>query len=100
MVKEFVEQLEKLVENATNIVIVGHFNPDGDSVGSVTGMRRYLEMAGKNPKVLLPSKYPDFLSFLDADSDYTVEIRANSFWMTSSKENICAILVDYLTMAN
>ena len=27
---------------------------------------------------------------LDADSDYTVEIRANSFWMTSSKENIKA----------
>ncbi|MBO5804895.1 MAG: bifunctional oligoribonuclease/PAP phosphatase NrnA [Bacteroidales bacterium] len=72
MVKEFVEQLEKLVENATNIVIVGHFNPDGDSVGSVTGMRSYLEMKGKNPKVLLPSKYPDFLSFLDADSDYQV----------------------------
>ena len=27
---------------------------------------------------------------LTADSDYTVEIRANSFWMTSSKENIIA----------
>lgn len=27
---------------------------------------------------------------LDADSEYTVEIRANSFWMTSSKENLKA----------
>lgn len=27
---------------------------------------------------------------LSADSDYTVEVRANSFWMTSSKENIIA----------
>ena len=27
---------------------------------------------------------------LTSDSDYTVEIRANSFWMTSSKENIIA----------
>lgn len=72
MVKEFVEQLEKLVENAANIVIVGHFNPDGDSVGSVTGMRSYLEMVGKNPTVLLPSKYPDFLSFLNSESDYQV----------------------------
>ncbi len=27
---------------------------------------------------------------LDADSDYIVEIRANSFWMTSSKKNITA----------
>ena len=25
---------------------------------------------------------------LSADTDYIVEIRANSFWMTSSKENI------------
>lgn len=27
---------------------------------------------------------------LCSDTDYIVEIRANSFWMTSSKENICA----------
>lgn len=30
------------------------------------------------------------VSGLDSDSYYTVEIRANSFWMTSSKENIKA----------
>ena len=65
MLKEFVHKFENFVRNASNIVIVGHFNPDGDSVGSVTGMRYYLEMLGKDPVVLLPSSYPDYLAFID-----------------------------------
>ena len=76
MLKEFVHKFENFVRNASNIVIVGHFNPDGDSVGSVTGMRYYLEMLGKDPVVLLPSSYPDYLAFLDDRNDYRIFTKA------------------------
>ncbi len=72
MLKEFVFKFENLVRNAANIVVVGHFNPDGDSVGSVTGMRYYLDMIGKDSVVLLPSSYPEYLAFLDDKGDYRI----------------------------
>lgn len=78
MLKDFVNSFEEVVaRHAGNgaIAIVGHFNPDGDSVGSVTGMHYYLAEMGINSKVILPSSYPDYLSFLDKRSDYIVFTR-------------------------
>lgn len=76
MIGSFVKEFEKIVEKSKNIVIVGHFNPDGDSIGSVTAMRGYLEMAGKNSNVVLPSDYPGYLGFLDSKKDYKVFIHS------------------------
>lgn len=72
MLKQFVEKLETSLFCAEETVIVGHFNPDGDSVGSVTGMKSYLEACGKRCTVVLPSSYPEYLSFLDVDKDYII----------------------------
>ncbi|MBP5210786.1 MAG: bifunctional oligoribonuclease/PAP phosphatase NrnA [Bacteroidales bacterium] len=59
------ESLERLISSADSIVIIGHFNPDGDSIGSITGMYQYLAGRGKNVCAISPSSYPDFLSFLN-----------------------------------
>jgi phosphoesterase RecJ-like protein len=75
MVVEFVKELEKELSRSSNIVIVGHFNPDGDSMGSVSGMLHYLENTGKNPIAVFPSRYPEYLSFLDKKGDYKVFTR-------------------------
>ena len=72
MVREFAGKMERAISGAENIVIVGHFNPDGDSVGSVTGMYYYLKELGKKAVVVLPSSYPEYLSFLDKDKDYLI----------------------------
>lgn len=63
---------ERIVSSSHIIGIVGHFNPDGDSVGSVSGMLYYLRMLGKRAKVILPSDYPPFLAFLDKESSYMI----------------------------
>lgn len=72
MVREFAGKMERAISGAENIVIVGHFNPDGDSVGSVTGMYYYLKELGKKAVVVLPSSYPEYLSFLDKDKEYLI----------------------------
>lgn len=56
--------LEKMLSASKRPLIIGHFNPDGDSVGSLTGMCHYLRGRGMAPSAVLPSPYPDYLAFL------------------------------------
>ncbi len=64
---ERIEKLLSLIAESKNIVLVSHVNPDGDAIGSVTGLRLFLEENGKSVEVIVPNGYPDFLSFLDEE---------------------------------
>ena len=59
--------LETLLQQADKLVLVGHFNPDGDALGSVTASYHYLKGRGKHPRIILPSPYPDNMAFLEPD---------------------------------
>ena len=58
------EQLRELIEGATTIVITTHKSPDGDAIGSSLGWAEYLTTLGKEPTVIVPDQYPDFLHWL------------------------------------
>ncbi|MCR5413932.1 MAG: bifunctional oligoribonuclease/PAP phosphatase NrnA [Kiritimatiellae bacterium] len=45
--RENYEQAAKLIEGARRILISGHLSPDGDSLGSMIAMARFLTNAGK-----------------------------------------------------
>jgi len=59
--------LESLLSESRDIVLVGHFNPDGDAVGSVTAAYHYLKARGKHPHIILPSPYPESMAFLEPE---------------------------------
>ncbi|MDD3911627.1 MAG: hypothetical protein PHZ22_05550, partial [Bacteroidales bacterium] len=63
-----VEKFMNLVSGAGRVLLVGHTNPDGDSIGSLTGTKAFLRSAF--PKIVttavVPTDYPDFLKFVDA----------------------------------
>ena len=59
--------LESLLSESREIVLVGHFNPDGDAVGSVTAAYHYLKARGKLPRIILPSPYPESMAFLEPE---------------------------------
>jgi phosphoesterase RecJ-like protein len=56
--------LEEMLSASKRPLLIGHFNPDGDSVGSLAGMYHYLIERGMTPSAVLPSPYPDYLAFL------------------------------------
>ncbi len=65
LTKEKIEQFSKMIEVSDNIVILSHFNPDGDAVGSTTGLYRFLQNLGKkNLSIIYPNEYAQNLSFL------------------------------------
>ena len=56
--------LYELLRASGNIVIFGHENPDGDSIGSTLGMYHYLTSRGKRPHIVINSRLPEYFNFL------------------------------------
>ena len=60
-------ELEKLLAGKRSVAIISHFNPDGDACGSSMGLYSFLHSRGIHAEVVLPSRPPVFLDFLDKD---------------------------------
>lgn len=58
------EILEQRIAVSEKIVVVPHYNPDGDAIGSALGLYIVLKKMGKNVEVISPTLYPDFLKWL------------------------------------
>ncbi len=63
------KQLSELLHAAANIVLLSHYNPDGDAIGSMLGLHRYLQWRGKYPVMISPNEIPAFLMWMkDSES--------------------------------
>lgn len=56
--------LHDLIRQSGKIVIFGHENPDGDSIGCAVGMYHYLRSLGKHPGIVINSRLADYLTFI------------------------------------
>ena len=62
-------QLNQILAGSKRIAIVGHYNPDGDAVGSTLGLALVLRAAGHTVQVVMPNQAGAFLSRLSGFSD-------------------------------
>lgn len=62
--EEQLSLLKGLITEAQNIIITCHQNADGDAIGSSLGWAEYLRSQGKEPTILVPDQYPDYLQWL------------------------------------
>ena len=56
--------LREHISNSNRIVICSHKSPDGDALGSSLAWAEYLRTLGKEPNIIVPDAYPDFLQWL------------------------------------
>lgn len=56
--------LKEIIDNSNRIVICCHKSPDGDALGSSLAWAEYLRTQGKEPDIIVPDAYPDFLQWL------------------------------------
>ncbi|MDF2451322.1 MAG: family phosphoesterase [Bacteroidota bacterium] len=64
MHKDSFQKFKALLKKSNNIIIVTHFNPDGDAMGSSLGLYNYLIKLEKTVTVITPNEYPEFLQWL------------------------------------
>lgn len=69
---EQIEDLKELLSQPKGIVITSHRNPDGDAVGSSLAIYLYLNQLGHTVRMILPSEYPSFLSWMPSVDDIIV----------------------------
>jgi phosphoesterase RecJ-like protein len=66
-------EINTLLTPENKIVILTHYNPDGDAIGSSLGLKHYLNAKGIAAEVLVPNDFPKFLK-----------------WMPGARKNIVA----------
>ena len=59
-----VKGIKELLSEPKNIVIVTHWSPDGDAMGSSLGLYNYLKQKKHKVTVITPNDYPSFLFWL------------------------------------
>lgn len=72
MSMENINELKAFLSLPRDIVIVSHRNPDGDAIGSSLALAAYLQKHHHSIKVVMPSEYPDFLSWMPHIDDMLI----------------------------
>jgi bifunctional oligoribonuclease and PAP phosphatase NrnA len=63
---------KEVLNKPGRMVIVTHFKPDADALGSSLGLAGYLKKKGHTVNVITPSDYPDFLTWMPGNSEVLV----------------------------
>jgi phosphoesterase RecJ-like protein len=74
-----IASLTELLAQPQKIVITTHHKPDGDALGSSLGLYHYLIQQGHHVKVITPTDYPEFLSWMPGNGEvmiYTENVAA------------------------
>lgn len=64
-----IDNFKEVIQQAHNMVIVPHVNPDGDAIGSSLGFQRTLKNMGKTATVIIPNNFPDFLQWIEGSEE-------------------------------
>ncbi|SDI01023.1 DHH family phosphoesterase [Mucilaginibacter sp. P25] len=78
--------LTDLLTKPQKIVITTHHKPDGDAMGSSLGLYNYLIQQGHHARVIAPTDYPDFLSWLPGNENVII--------YTEHREEAAALIAD------
>lgn len=65
------KEVKSLLNKPKNIVIVTHWSPDGDAMGSSLGLYNYLIQLKHKVSVITPNDYPSFLFWLPGNKKVT-----------------------------
>ncbi|SMC55058.1 phosphoesterase RecJ domain-containing protein [Chryseobacterium sp. YR221] len=57
-------EINTLLKPENKIVILTHYNPDGDAIGSSLGLKHYLKAKGILAEVIVPNDFPKFLKWM------------------------------------
>ena len=59
------------------VLIITHFKPDADALGSSLGLAGYLKKKKHSVTVIAPSDYPDFLTWMPGNSEVVIFTKDN-----------------------
>jgi phosphoesterase RecJ-like protein len=70
--EDLIHKTQKELNKAEKIVIVVHVGPDGDAMGSSLGLWHYLMTIEKEPTIIVPTAFPNFLKWMPGSENVMV----------------------------
>ena len=67
-----INSLKELIVQTKRPLIITHYNPDGDAIGSSLAFYHYLLKKEKEPIIISPNDYPEFLHWLPGNDKVIV----------------------------
>lgn len=93
--KLHINELNKIIVQAEKPVLITHYNPDGDAIGSILGFYHYLVKKGKDPIVISPNDYPEFLHWMPGNEKVVVYKRNNGTVLNALKDADYIFALDF-----
>ena len=76
-----ISEIKNLLIPENKIVILTHYNPDGDAIGSSLGLKHFLKAKGLNVEVVVPNDFPKFLKWMpEAKKNVIAEYKRSKAW--------------------
>jgi phosphoesterase RecJ-like protein len=69
---EKIQDFKEYLKIPRKTVILTHFKPDADALGSSLGLAHYLKKKGHAVVVITPSDYPDFIAWMPGNKDVMI----------------------------
>jgi len=73
---KYTKELKTLIDEADHILLICHINPDGDAVGAMLALRRWILYNGKDPGMISPNALQKFLLWME-DVDRVLDFHHN-----------------------
>lgn len=83
-----IQAFKALIGQPQKVVIVTHFKPDADALGSSLGCAAFLKKKGHQVLVITPSDYPDFLTWMPGNNDVLAVSHQVEGSLKKAKEHI------------
>lgn len=73
-----INDFREFLKTPQKAVILTHFKPDADALGSSLGLSHYLKKKGHNATVITPSDYPEFITWMPGNKDVFIFTKEKS----------------------
>ncbi|HAN18162.1 MAG TPA: DHH family phosphoesterase [Bacteroidales bacterium] len=90
-----IKELKNRIELSEKPLIITHYNPDGDAIGSILAFYHYLVKKGKNPFMVSPNDYPEFLHWMPGNENVTVYKRNTGTVTNAIRDADLIIALDF-----
>lgn len=83
-----IQAFQSLIAQPKKAVIVTHFKPDADALGSSLGLAGFLTKKGHHVQVITPSDYPDFLAWMPGNEGVHAVTRESASSLKTASDHI------------
>lgn len=95
ILEDNISKSRKILKQSNHILLTAHISPDGDALGATLGLYHFLISQGKDVTVIVPNRYPSFLSWLPGIDKVLIMEEAKQETVAIVKKSDLIFCIDY-----